>query len=385
VKRMRRLSLLLLVLALVWFGLALAGVPVRDYIVDGWRELEQDLHGWVLARRNAAVTEGEDDDAPGAGSPAADGHGPVPEEVAQVRPGTVRMPPDLQRISGLQTQVLRAMRYLPEFSAYAEVLDPAPLIRLRNDWLAGRADLALLQSALRLSSRELKRIRLLQQADANVSVKTLQQAEAQARADQLRVAAARIRRQGLRAAAEQHWGRVLIAAILDDDLAWGQALRQGREVLLRVVMPAGARMPDSAERISVSPDGEREQSAPAHRISPAPRTDTWLQGESWFFHTAAARLRIGMRLSAWGPRRSQAETGVRVPARAAIWYAGQPWVYVRSSPETFVRQAIGDGRELGDGWFVRAGLRAGAEVVTQGAQMLLSEEFRWQIPNEDDD
>jgi len=34
---------------------------------------------------------------------------------------------------------------------------------------------------------------------------------------------------------------------------------------------------------------------------------------------------------------------------------------------------------------VRAGLRSGERIVVTGGQMLLSEEFRWQIPEEDND
>lgn len=382
-KLSRQLSILLLSLVLGWFVLKLMDVPVRHLVAGGWQEMEQGLHAWVLSRRGQKVSD--DDEAPAAVPKTTTDNGPGQEGGTSTRVGTVLMSPELQQLSGVETQALTAMHYLPEAGAYAEVLDPAPLIRLRSDWLAARADITLLESAQRLSVKELRRIRLLQQADANVSLKTLQQAEAQARADRLRVAAARIRQQGLRAVAEQHWGSALVAAILNEDDPLGQGLRQGREVLLRVVMTASERLPDKAKQVTVSQGSERDQAVPAFRISAAPRTDTLLQGETWFFHTAAGEMRIGMLLRAWIPLRSEAVAGVRLPAQAAVWYAGQPWVYLRKDDETFVRHAIGDARELGDGWFVPAGLRAGDKVVTSGAQMLLSEEFHWQIPNEDDD
>jgi hypothetical protein len=38
-----------------------------------------------------------------------------------------------------------------------------------------------------------------------------------------------------------------------------------------------------------------------------------------------------------------------------------------------------------EGWIVKQGFHAGEQIVLHGAQMLLSEEFRWSIPDEDDD
>jgi hypothetical protein len=68
-----------------------------------------------------------------------------------------------------------------------------------------------------------------------------------------------------------------------------------------------------------------------------------------------------------------------------IWYAGRQWVYIKVSDELFVRRALRTNHETARGWLTRDGFSAGELVVIAGGQMLLSEEFRWQIPEEDDD
>ncbi len=71
--------------------------------------------------------------------------------------------------------------------------------------------------------------------------------------------------------------------------------------------------------------------------------------------------------------------GVIVPDSAVVWLDGKAWVYVRKDAEHFVRRAVPVSRPAGEGWFVTKNYSAGDRVVVQGAQLLLSEEFRSQI------
>ena len=72
-----------------------------------------------------------------------------------------------------------------------------------------------------------------------------------------------------------------------------------------------------------------------------------------------------------------------VPNSAVIWLEGQAWVYVRSDPRTFIRRSISPDRPAADDGYIVTDLPPNAEVAVHGAQMLLSEEFRAQVPVED--
>jgi hypothetical protein len=128
------------------------------------------------------------------------------------------------------------------------------------------------------------------------------------------------------------------------------------------------------------------------------------------------------------------QQGAWVPASAVVWHAGQPWVYVRESdadapapassapagpvskaksakdadddadrpatpvataaspassavatgPGAFQRRAVPHAHRQGDRWFL-PGFEEDDPVVVQGAQVLLSEELKYQIRNENDD
>jgi hypothetical protein len=75
--------------------------------------------------------------------------------------------------------------------------------------------------------------------------------------------------------------------------------------------------------------------------------------------------------------------GVVIPEAAVVWLQGKAWVYQRTDPNTFVRHEIAPDHAGPDGGYVVTGLPSDAQIVVRGAQMLLSEEFRAQVPIED--
>jgi hypothetical protein len=63
----------------------------------------------------------------------------------------------------------------------------------------------------------------------------------------------------------------------------------------------------------------------------------------------------------------------------------QALVYIKTGEDTFSRRTLAHYSATADGYFIPDALNPGEQVVTLGAQMLLSEELRGQIPKEDDD
>jgi hypothetical protein len=180
----------------------------------------------------------------------------------------------------------------------------------------------------------------------------------------------------------QSWGTQLTGWALDGGSEAFERLVSREQVLLLVSLRAGDTLPAGEEIIFVGRDQDRAQYARAELISPAPRTDPAFQGETWYFRADAGRLRTGMRVDALIRSGEGMREGVSVPARAIVWEGGRPWVYLQLDEERFARREIREYRESGDVWFVNGALRPGDRIVIAGAQMLLSEELRAQIPEE---
>ena len=186
----------------------------------------------------------------------------------------------------------------------------------------------------------------------------------------------------MRAQLLQSWGATLTQWALDGGSEIFDRLLRREELLLLVSLRAGDALPARVDTIAVGRDSQRVQ---ATLVSAAPRTDPAFQGETWYFRAAGGALRTGMRVDAAIAAGDAAMNGVNVPSAALVWQGGKPWVYAQLDDERFVRRALVDYRDDGDSWFVSDALQPGERIVVAGAQMLLSEEFRWQIPEERDD
>jgi hypothetical protein len=290
----------------------------------------------------------------------------------------------MQEHSGVQIARPGAAVHRAEVRAWGSVVDLQPLIDLRAQFTAAESERQVARAALNASDRGLDRLRALHGEGGNISDRQLQEARARREVDAAQAAAAEARMREIRARAQQQWGSTLVAWALDGS---GDALEPfiaREEALLLVVLPFGEPLREGTERIFVSPDGARGTAVEAALVSAAPILPAGMQGESWFFRAAGYGLRIGTRLSAWIPASDRQIDGVLLPAPAVIWHAGQRWVYLRRDGEWFVRRRLPGVQAVDGGWFVAEPDLAHSEIAIAGAQMLLSEEFRQQIPDEDD-
>lgn len=297
----------------------------------------------------------------------------------------VRLSVEEQRYTGLRTQALESTRHRPELPAFAQVVDLQPLLQRRAEFESASAEQAVAEAELEASEQTFERLRMLHDEDANVSAREFQEARAQWRADKARLAAIEREQRSLHARTVHTWGRTLTDWALGGDAAVFNRLLERETVLTLLVLSAGQTLPRDLETVYVQHNGDRVAAREAKLISPAPEAGGAAQGETYFTYTQAEGLRTGMRLAAWVPSGEPATRGVALPESSIIWYAGRPWAYVKLEETLFARRPIDDYQKSADGWFVEDGFEPGERIVTRGAQMLLSEEFRWQIPEEDDD
>ncbi|RME33954.1 MAG: hypothetical protein D6786_06295, partial [Gammaproteobacteria bacterium] len=347
------------------------------FLREAWETVEAALEAFVASYRGG---EQPDED----GGEEEDEARPDHRTLYQGHPA-VRLEPALLASSGIRTDRLHPMSHVPEFRADAQVIDIVPLLSLRTPYFSTAAEQDVLAVERQRWRQEIDRLRRLRKEGGNVALSRLQQAESELRSIRVRQEAARRRMQGLRDEAVQIWGETITDWALAKDSPRFRRLVTREDRLILVLLRPGLSLPEGVMSVYIGVGDQRQRAREARRISPAPRTDPLLQGTSWYFLTPGEGLRTGMRLQAWVPTGGAAEEGVRVPEEAVVWYGGQPWIYLRMEEDLFVRHSLSGGRDLGDGWFVAGGLEPGQEVVTHGAQLLLSEEFNWQIPDEDEE
>lgn len=290
----------------------------------------------------------------------------------------------IQRQAGLQIVTLKPFQYTPEISVYGNALAILPLLDLRSRYLSAQSNYQSAQARLDLAQQNMERTRYLHQ-NGIASKRALQEQQSHYRLEQAQTQGMRQQIRAIYNEASVNWGPVLTELFLSSDSTRLTPYLSGKKSILLIALPAGQTLPDNIKSIVVSPSGDRSDAQPAEMLSIAPQTDAMTQGESYFFATESTTIRTGMRITAWLPRQQSPEAGVLIPASALIWHLGQAFVYLKTGEERFSRRRIAHFVDTADGYFIQSPLTPGEQLVTSGAQMLLSEEFRGQIPAEDDD
>lgn len=285
--------------------------------------------------------------------------------------------------SGIVAAPLESIAHREEIRAYGTVLQPQELIDLRNSYITAKAQLEKAQTGFEVSRKAYERLKALRENNRNISDKALQAAEQTWRSDEANAQAAQVALQTVENNARQRWGGVIAQWLFEASPDFDRLMQQ-QDVLIQITLPSGA-------QIASAPQNARVQTATgalasAELVSPSPRTDPRIQGMSFFYLAPAQTTGFlpGMNVTAYLPAGPRA-AGVIVPDSAVVWWQGKAWIYLQKDAERFARREIPTDRPVQSGWFIEKGLSAGERLVTSGAQLLLSEEFRAQIQVSEED
>lgn len=285
---------------------------------------------------------------------------------------TVRLAVPVLKASGIAVQPLKATQYVQQVNGIATVLDPQLLITLSSQLAAAHAAVISTKEQVAATAADSARLQTLYKHHKYVSQHDEQAAMATAASAKAQHDTATATYMGDLAAAQTEWGVALTDLANKGPSAFAN-YAGGQRVLLSVALPVGT-MGISKREINIrSAAGE---TISATYIDEAPRADAIVQGPTFFYWAAAGNLRSGQRLSASVPIGTAARRGITIPGAAVIWYEGQPWVYMETDPGTFVRKRVSAKTQSGSGWFQSSGFHSGERIVTQGAELLLSQELK---------
>lgn len=272
----------------------------------------------------------------------------------------VTLKPDEIEKAGIEIKAAAAGEHAPEVTGYALVIS-------REAIAQAVADLSTAAAVEHQSQAALARSRSLAATPGAMPVEAQEAAERQATVDQ---AAMQLAERRLSAV----YGR---NAPWKDDYASPElaALARGESKLVRVTFPLGALGPGVPQTLRLghlgSAPGSKSFGSAIVWSAPA---DTSLPGRSFFAILKGSDVSEGERLLAWAPV-GPAESGVVIPYSAVVISGGKYWCYVAEKPGLFVRKEIDPGMPTDDGYFVKANVAAGANIVTASAGELLAREL----------
>ncbi len=290
----------------------------------------------------------------------------APESVAKAEPAAESAGPGLHLSAeqltqaGLTVAAPGTITVTPEVKAYGHVLDPTPLVTLVGE-------IAMAQASLKASEKEFERVKSLHEQDQNASAQVVETSEAAARRDRIALDSAQAR-------LVAGWGPALthhtnLAALI-------HALVGGEASLARLDLLPGdtpAKLPATARVGLLTGDTSLRD---AEVLGPATTTDAQTQGAGYLVLWRKDPLPPGAALRAFVPAGGEPRPALVVPRSALLQNAGSMFVYVQAGKGGFARKLVKPGRSLPDGTVVVTGVGAKDQVVTVGAQQLLSAELQ---------
>ena len=269
-----------------------------------------------------------------------------------------------------------------EIRAYGMVLDVARLTELSNNYNRANAEVQSAQEKLSVSRAVFDRSSKLYNQTKAISEAQMQSAEAAFVTDQASLAAAQAQVRSLSATAYQDWGSVIGKSLVDQSETV-VALIERRDFLLQITLPPGVAL--RAAPATAAVESGKSARTKIIFVSPATHIDPKIQGVTLFYAAPAeSGLLPGMNVLAFLPT-GKIIDGVAVAASSVVWWQDRAWVYQRTSPDKFVRVEIATDMPAPGGGYIVAGMPPDVEIVSSGAQMLLSDEFRSQIQVDEDD
>ena len=302
--------------------------------------------------------------------------------------------------SGITTAKVVSSSFAGKVKGIGSVVAIDSLVEAKASYLRAQSEIALAHAASGNNMQQYQRLKTLNDDDKNVSDKVVQDALASVNGDKAKIVATELQLNNLKSAIKLQWGETLANIVFSDQLAPHLAnLLSRKNVLVQVSLPPESIAPSAGSVLKISPLNT-SSIINATYLSPATQGDATGYGKTFYYSAPAEQLRIGMRViaevdvsSSLVKSDSKPKNGVVIPNQAIVWFGGKPWAYFKqgknkNGDDQFARKPVTTDTEVGggndSGWF-NQGLVDDSIVVTSGAQLLLSEEFKNQIKNENDD
>jgi len=289
----------------------------------------------------------------------------------------LHIPVTMQKASDIKVEHLSAADASMEAAAWGVVLPTAGLTEARMRLDQAQQEWVQMGLLVDRMQQEFDRQSLLWREGANVAKKAVDQAKHDLDEAEQKRKAARSARETLRDSIRAEWGSDLLVALED---AKGGALSSVLSGESRLLLIAEGRLNEATVALAEQP----EVKMLSRRLGAAPQAEPGTGHATWFWLAPSQQLRTGQRVRLI-PAAIKHAGKVRIPETAVVWQAGQPWVFIQKDKEQFERKAVRLGAPVAGGWQLDSELPIGTVVVTQGAQLMLSEESRTQIRNENGD
>ena len=296
---------------------------------------------------------------------------------------------EIQSNSGIKTSPIQSSVYKKNLTNYATVLNIDFLIEQKNRFNEIKNQISLLTNELDRDKKNYERFKLLNDDNKNVSDKALLEVKVNYENTRIKLNATQELVSGIKQNIRAQWGETILSMIdqgLKKELF--EFLLQGKARIVKVTLSENTDN-EPPKNISLALIDNLSEKFLANYLAESPTLDKSLKGKTYFYIVYSNKLRIDSKVIASLVQEnisSESEKYLAIPKEAVVWNAGQAWIYIKTGENKFLRKVIQTDNESPNGWIIKEEhIKENDLIVINGAQLLLSEEFKYQIKNENDD
>ena len=302
----------------------------------------------------------------------------------------VRLPLAVEKNSGITTKILTVSSEISDIFSYGEVVNLSDLYSKKNNLNNLLRKKIKLQNILTGELDYLKKLITLNDDDKNIADNVIHEKEGDIDILENDLAIIKNDINNILLNTENKWGEYFRKHITSTKNNTAKNLFNNKYRLINITIPAAKRVSKIPKKIKVFLSDDTKNTYDATFISDAPRSNKSLQGKSFLYVVTNNDIKPGSKIKANITRNDKKnnQNKLFIPAKSVVWSNGKSWVFIKKDGEesTFLRKPLINPLETDNGWLVvENNLKKNELIVVDGAQLLLSEEFKYQIKNENED
>jgi len=302
----------------------------------------------------------------------------------------IQLPTSVEKNSNIQYIKLKQTQINQKKLNYGIVQNMGPLVSKRTNLARVNQLTEKLKNKIQIEKKLLEALKVLNKDNKNISDLTISKKEIEISDLENQKNIYEYEKTSILSNIKQEWGPFFVSANKNKNNLLNRILKNKNQLIsLSVTQSSREELPPKS--IVIIPSISNTSLVEASFLSSSPMVNPSIVGKNFFYYTKNNKLTIGERISAYVSQSNYKQNHLLVPNSAVIWSNGQPWAYIRiKSNGNFERRSLQGMREAENGsengWIVPEGkIKIDDDIVTNGAQLLLSEEFKYQIKNENED
>ena len=291
----------------------------------------------------------------------------------------------VEKNSNIKVEPIQKTTYEKEISSHGEVIDTNQLIELGN--LIRKHHLILNKLKLQIDDEQsrLEKYTRLNQDNKNISDKVVREQEILVNGlkNEYEISGSEI--QLARNTIQYNWGSKLDEIISNSKKNKHCLLLQ--ECSLAQIIIDSNKFNQDLPNILALFNMNDQKNYQGVLLGPSTKLNRSIQGEGFYYLIQKKLLPPGSKLIIKLVPQKTSDDYLFIPKESVVWSHGKQWVYIRNADAPkFLRKPLENPHETENGWLIKqSNLRDGDYLVVDGAQLLLSEEFKYQIKNENED